>query len=82
MMRQSGRKGRADAGADMAPGDIVLLDSLCSHKTAGIAEAITATQAQHTPLPPHSPDLNLIEQAFARYTALLRKAAECTVENL
>ena len=66
----------------LAPGDIVLLDNLRSHKTAGIAEAITAREAQLIYLPPYSPDLNPIEQAFAKYKALLRKAAERTVESL
>ena len=62
----------------LAPGDIVLLDNLRSHKVAGIAEAITARGAQLIYLPPYSPDLNPIEQAFAKYKALLRKAAERT----
>ncbi len=66
----------------LAPGDIVLLDNLRSHKTAGIAEAIVASQAQLLYLPPYRPDLNPIEQAFAKYKALLRKAAERTVEGL
>ena len=50
----------------LAPGDIVLLDNLRSHKVAGIAEAITAREAQLIYLPPYSPDLNPIEQAFAK----------------
>ena len=66
----------------LAPGDIVLLDNLRSHKVAGIAEAIAARGAQLIYLPPYSPDLNPIEQAFAKYKALLRKAAERTVESL
>lgn len=65
----------------LAPGDIVLLDNLRSHKTAGIAKAIAAREAQLTHLPPYSPDLNPIEQAF-KYEALMRKAAERTVESL
>src|SRR4051812_35729116 len=59
-----------------------LLDNLRSHKVAGIAEAIAARGAQLVYLPPYSPDLNPIEQAFAKYKALLRKAAERTVESL
>ena len=66
----------------LAPGDIVLLDNLRSHKVAGIAEAITTRGAQLVYLPPYSPDLSPIEQAFAKYKALLRKAAERTVESL
>ncbi len=53
----------------LAPGDIVLLDNLRSHKVAGIAEAIAARGAQLIYLPPYSPDLNPIEQAFAKYNA-------------
>jgi transposase len=66
----------------LAPGDIVLLDNLRSHKVAGIAESVAAREAQLIYLPPYSPDLNPIEQAFAKYKALLRKAAERTVESL
>lgn len=66
----------------LAPGDIVLLDNLRSHKVAGIAEAVAAREARLVYLPPYSPDLNPIEQAFAKYKALLRKAAERTVESL
>ena len=66
----------------LAPGDIVLLDNLRSHKVAGIAEAIAARGAQLVYLPPYSPDLNPIEQAFAKYKALLRKAAERAVDGL
>lgn len=64
------------------PGDIVLRDNRRSHKAAGIAEAIAARQAQLICLPPYSPDLNPIEQAFAKSKALLRKAAERTGESL
>jgi transposase len=66
----------------LAPGDIVLLDKRRRHKTAGIAEAIAAREAQPIHLPPDSPDLNPIEQAFAKYKALLRKAAERTLDGL
>ena len=66
----------------LSPGDVVLLDNLSSHKVTGIAEAIAARDAQLIYLPPYSPDLNPIEQAFAKYKALLRKAAERTVEGL
>ena len=57
----------------LMPGDIVLLDNLRSHKVAGIAEAIAAKEAQLIYLPPYSPDLNPIEQACAKYKALLRR---------
>jgi hypothetical protein len=57
-------------------------DNLSSHKTAGVAEAITAQGAQLVYLPPYSPDLNPIEQAFAKFKAALRHAAERTREGL
>jgi transposase len=75
-------RGRADAGADPASGRIVLLDNLSSHKIAGIKEAIAAQGAQLLYLPPYSPDLNPIEQAFAKFKAVLRKAAERSREAL
>ena len=66
----------------LRPDDIVLLDNLSSHKVAGIAEAITAHGAQLVYLPPYSPDLNPIEQAFAKFKAALRQAAERTRDGL
>jgi transposase len=66
----------------LRPDDIVLLDNLSSHKIAGIQEAITAQGAQFVFLPPYSPDLNPIEQAFAKFKAALRQAAERTREAL
>src|SRR5262245_57714626 len=49
----------------LKPGDIVILDNLASHKVAGVREAIEARGAGLVYLPPYSPDLNPIEQAFA-----------------
>lgn len=63
-------------------GDVVVLDNLAAHKVAGIREAIRATGASLLYLPPYSPDLNPIEQAFAKLKALLRKAAARTREDL
>ena len=66
----------------LRPGDLVIMDNLPAHKVAGIREAIEARGAELRYLPPYSPDLNPIEQAFAKLKALLRKAAERTVDNL
>jgi transposase len=66
----------------LRPGDIVILDNLASHKVAGVREAIEARGASLTYLPPYSPDLNPIEQAFAKLKALLRKIAARTVSTL
>jgi transposase len=63
-------------------GDIVVLDNLSSHKVDGVREAIEAAGAEVRYLPPYSPDLNPIEQIFAKLKALLRKAAARTVDAL
>ena len=66
----------------LKPGDIVVLDNLSAHKVPGVREAIEATGARLLYLPPYSPDFNPIEQLFAKLKALLRKAAERSVEGL
>lgn len=66
----------------LTPGDIVVMDNLSSHKGVAIRAAIEAAGAELRYLPPYSPDLNPIEQAFAKLKALLRKYAERTVEAL
>jgi transposase len=66
----------------LAAGDIVVMDNLSSHKVVGIREAIEATGASLLYLPPYSPDLNPIEMLFAKLKALLRKAAERSIEAL
>jgi len=63
-------------------GDIVVMDNLQSHKVAGVRQAIEAAGAQLRYLPPYSPDLNPIEQMFAKLKALLRKAAATTLDAL
>ena len=67
---------------ELTRGDVVILDNLASHKMTGVREAIEATGATLLYLPPYSPDLNPIEQAFAKLKALLRKAATRTVPAL
>jgi transposase len=64
----------------LKPGDIVILDNLGSHKGAAVRQAIRAVGARLLFLPAYSPDLNPIEQVFAKLKTLLRKAAERTVE--
>ena len=66
----------------LAPGDVVVLDNLSSHKVAGVREMIEARGASLVYLPPYSPDLNPIEQAFAKLKAMLRKIAARTVAAL
>ena len=64
----------------LKPGDIVIMDNLGSHKGHAVRAAIRAAGARLVFLPPYSPDLNPIEQVFAKLKTLLRKAAERTVE--
>jgi transposase len=66
----------------LAPGDVVVLDNLAAHKVDGVRQAITAAGASLLYLPPYSPDLNPIEQLFAKLKALLRKAAARTRDEL
>ncbi len=64
-------------------GDVVVLDDLAAHKVEGVREAILAADAGlllH--LPPYSPDLNPIEQLFAKLKTLPRKAAARSREPL
>jgi len=67
---------------ELEPGDIVVMDNLGSHKGAGVRAAIEAAGASLLYLPPYSPEFNPIENAFAKLKAMLRKAAERTVEGL
>lgn len=66
----------------LTQGDVVIADNLSSHKVAGVREAIEAVGAKLVYLPPYSPDLNPIEQLFAKLKALLRKAAARTKDAL
>jgi transposase len=64
----------------LAPGDIVILDNLGSHKAEAVKRAICKSGARLLFLPPYSPDLNPIEQVFAKLKTLLRKTEERSVE--
>jgi transposase len=70
----------------LKPGDIVILDNLSSHKGKAVRALIRAQGAHVLFLPPYSPDLNPIEQVFAKLKALIRKAApramDAITENL
>ena len=62
--------------------DIVVVDNLPAHKSAGIRKAIEARGATLRYLPPYSPDLNPIEMTFSKMKAFLRKVAERTIPRL
>lgn len=65
----------------LKPGDIVIMDNLGSHRGQAVRSAITRRGARLVFLPPYSPDLNPIEQVFAKLKHLMRKASERTVDT-
>lgn len=66
----------------LSPGDIVVMDNLQPHKNATVRQLIEAAGAELRFLPAYSPDLNPIEQAFAKLKAHLRKAQARSIEAL
>jgi transposase len=66
----------------LSSGDIVVMDNLQPHKNAKVRELIEAAGAELRFLPAYSPDLNPIEQAFAKLKAHLRKAQERSIDAL
>ena len=66
----------------LSPGRIVVMDNLSSHKSSRIRELIEDRGCELFYLPPYSPDLNPIEEAFAKLKHLLRKAAARSKEAL
>ena len=66
----------------LKPGDIVVMDNLGSHKGGAVRRLIRAAGARLLFLPPYSPDLNPIEQVFAKLKALLRRADERTSQGV
>src|SRR5215207_439488 len=83
-IRQAARRFAVSASAaiklmqPLEPGDVVAMDNLSTHKVAGVQEAIRAVGASVLYLPSDSPDFNPIEQLFAKFKSLLRKAAART----
>jgi transposase len=67
---------------ELRAGDIVVMDNLASHKRAEVRRAIEAIGAHVAYLPPYSPDLNPIENAFAKLKSLLRSAGLRTIDGL
>ena len=66
----------------LRPGDVVIMDNLGSHKGRAVRSAIRNAGAHLIFLPKYSPDLNPIEQVFAKLKHLLRKSAARTVETV
>ena len=67
---------------ELKPGDIVVMDNLSAHKSMAIRQAIEGVGAELRYLPPYSPDLNPIEQAFSKLKAHLRKHKERSLDGL
>ena len=65
----------------LRPGDIVVMDNLGSHKSKAVRDAIKAAGARLWFLPPYSPDLNPIEQTFAKIKHWMRLAQRRTIED-
>jgi transposase len=63
-------------------GDVIVLDNLSSHKSPTAAAGLKAVGVWFLFLPPYSPDLNLIEMAFAKLKTLIRRAAARTYDQL
>lgn len=66
----------------LAPGDVVILDNLSSHKSERASAILKERGAWFLFLPPYSPDLNPIEMAFAKLKAHLRRIKARTFDAL
>ena len=64
------------------PGDIVIIDNLGSHRGKAVRQAIRKVGARLLFLPKYSPDLNPIEQLFAKLKHWLRQAAARSFETV
>ena len=62
-------------------GDVVVLDSLATHRSPKAAAILKDIGAWFLFLPPYSPDLNPIEKALAKIKALIRKAVARTFDQ-
>jgi putative transposase len=67
---------------ELSPKNTVILDNLGSHKSQAVRQAIRKTGARLLFLPPYSPDLNPIEQAFAKFKHMLRKARQRSIDTV
>lgn len=66
----------------LAPGDVVIMDKLPTHRSTAVRDTIEAVGAELRYLPPYSPDFNPIENAFAKLKSILCKAAARTIDDL
>lgn len=66
----------------LKPGDVVIMDNLGSHKSAALRRILRAAGARLWYLPPYSPDLNPIEQTFAKIKHWMRTAQKRTIDEI
>jgi transposase len=66
----------------LSPGQVVVMDNLSAHKGARVRELVEGRGCELLYLPPYSPDLNPIEEAFSKVKGILRKAQARTRETL
>jgi transposase len=67
---------------ELRPGQVVVMDNLSAHKTQKVRELVEGAGCELLYLPPYSPDLNPIEEAFSKIKGILRKAEARTREVL
>jgi transposase len=67
---------------EIAPGTVVILDNLATHRNKEATEALRAHGCWFLYLPPYSPDLNPIEQAFSKLKAHLRRIGARTFTDV
>ena len=75
-------EGAVRTALTLKPGDVVILDNLGSHKGKAVRKAIRDVGARLVFLPKYSPDLNPIEQVFAKFKTLLRKVGARSYEAI
>ncbi len=63
-------------------GQVVVMDNLSAHKGERVKELIEQRGCELLYLPPYSPDLNPIEEAFSKVKRILRKIESRTREAL
>lgn len=66
----------------LRPGDLVIMDNLSSHKGVRTPALVRAAGAAVVYLPPYSPDLNPIENAFSKVKQALRSLGHRSIESL
>ena len=67
---------------ELSSGQVVVMDNLSSHKGSRVSELIEAAGCELIYLPPYSPDLNPIEEAFSKVKGILRRAEARSREAL